>query len=174
MDGTACVKKAYEYILLNDFESAIYWFEKAIELEPNVADYYYRCSISCARSGRWHKAMDYAKASLLLEPDNHEFRYQSEVIEARLLYMNAQQAIAAKPPEWAAAIEQLERAAELDSLNFEVLYTLSMVYDATSQTEKALKYIREALKLSPEHAAARTLFAIIKRKYRMMRTNKPN
>lgn len=173
MDGAACVKKAYEFILRNDFESAIYWFEKAIELEPRVADYYYRCSISCARSGKWQKAMDYAKHALLLEPHNQEFHYQAEIVEARLLYITAQQAIEAKPPQWTIAIEQLERSFELDALNFEVPFTLSMVYDAAGDIEKALKYVREALKLSPDHAAARTLFANIKRKYRKI-SNKRN
>jgi len=173
MDGAACVKKAYEFILHNDFETAIYWFEKAIELEPQVADYYYRCSISCARSGKWHKAMEYARAALAIEPGNQEYRYHAGVIEAKLLFLNAQQAIAAKPPQWPVAIEQLERAVELDDLNFEVPYTLSMVYDAIGDIEKALKYVREALKLAPDHAAARTLFTNIKRKHRKL-SNKRN
>ncbi|MFD2115935.1 tetratricopeptide repeat protein [Paenibacillus yanchengensis] len=164
MDGAACVQRAYHYILQNDFESAIAWFERAIALEPSNADFYYLCSISCTRSRKWQKAKDYASTALKLEPHNEKYHYQLKVSEANLLYEQAKGYIGQKPPALKQAAILLEKAVISDALHFEVRYTLSLVYNELGQWELAYLHASEALKLSPDHRTLQRLIVDLKQK----------
>ncbi|WP_168119129.1 tetratricopeptide repeat protein [Paenibacillus sp. HB172176] len=169
MNGEECINKAYEYILMSDFESAIEWFEKAISLEPNNAEFYHKCAVSCARSLKWSKAKIYADAAEQLQPDNEEYRYHSGVIQSRLLLAEANLHLSTTPPELKEAAEKLIVAISLDPISFDAYYTLAMVYAEEGTLDEAIVHAREALKLDPQHAAARRLFADISRKRRMQR-----
>lgn len=167
MDGESCVRKAYEYILNGDFEAAILWFEKAIEAEPGNGGHYHKCAVSCARSGKWSKAKVYADYAEKLEPDNEEYRYHSQVIQARLLLAEAEVLIAHTPPLLDEAAVLLRRSIALDPLSFDSSYTLALVCQTAGDLEEAHAHAREALRLDPQHAAAKRLFADIRRKRRL-------
>jgi len=171
MDGEHCVKKAYEHILNSDFEGAIYWFEQAIAMEPSNASYYNKCAISCVRSGRWAKANNYAIRALELEPHNSEYLYHLHTINARLLLIDADAHLAKTPPNLEEALPLVQEAAKLDPLCFKAFYSLGAVYDGLGRWDEAAASIREAIRLDPAHAAARTLFAAINRKRRMLKKN---
>lgn len=167
MNGESCIRKAYDYILNNDFEQAIYWFEQAIAADPDNAAYYHKCAVSCARSGKWSKARVYADIAEKLDPANEEYRYHSKVIQAQLMLAEARGLLAVMPPRLQEAADLLHRAANLDPLSFDIWYTLGMVYATIGNFDEALEHVREAVRLNPEHSAGKRLFADIKRKRRM-------
>lgn len=169
MDGETCIRKAYEHIFHSDFEEAIYWFEQAIAAEPDNASYYHKCAVSCARSGKWPKAKVYADVAEKLEPDNEEYRFHSQVIQSRLLLAEANGLISGETPDLKEAAELLRHAIMLDPLSFDAHYTLAMVYMTDGVLDEAIECAREALRLDPNHSAARRLFADISRKRRMAR-----
>lgn len=167
MDGESCIKKAYEFIFNSDFEQAIYWFEQAIEAEPENAFYYHICAVSCARSGKWAKAKQHAETALRLDPEDAEYKYHLQTVEAKLLFAEADLLLAKIPPKLAEAAELLDRATALDPLSFDAFYTLGVLYAALHQYDKAAINAREAMRLDPGHSAARRLFADVNRKRRM-------
>ncbi len=169
MDGESCVRRAYEYIWNGDFEAAIYWFEQAIAAEPDRSSYYHKCAVSCARSGKWQKARLHAEAALALEPEHEEYRYHLQVINARLLYEEAQLLIASEPSRLLEAEPLLVQSTQLDPLSFEASYTLALVYAELGRLDEAIANVREALKLEPGHTAARRLFVEVSRRRRMAR-----
>ncbi|OBR64798.1 hypothetical protein A7K91_04225 [Paenibacillus oryzae] len=166
MDGESCVRKAYEYILNGDFEAAIEWFEQAIAADPANPSFYHKCAVSCARSGKWSKAKVYADYAEKLEPDNEEYRYHSGVIRARLLLVEANGLLSHTPPLLGEAATMLRQAVTLDPLYFDAIYTLALVWQRAGDLEEAYVCAREALRLDPQHAAAKRLFGDIRRKRR--------
>ncbi|MBH5317929.1 tetratricopeptide repeat protein [Paenibacillus sp. GSMTC-2017] len=169
MDGESCIRKAYELIFHSDFEGAIIWFEKAIELEPENASYYHKCAVSCARSGKWSKAKIYSDVAEKLEPDNEEFRFHSGVIQAKLIVAEVNGLLNDTPPNLSLAAERLRFAVMLDPLCFDAFYTLALVCSTDGLLDEAIEHAREALRLDPQHSTARRLFADISRKRRMER-----
>ncbi|MEK3881424.1 tetratricopeptide repeat protein [Paenibacillus sp. PL2-23] len=169
MDGDTCIRKAYEYIFHSDFEEAIYWFEQAIAAEPGNAAYHHKCAISCARSGKWTKAKIYADMAEKLDPGNEEYRFHSQSIQARLLLAEVNGLLADTTPNMKEAAERLRLAVSLDPLSFDSYYTLAVVCQSDGLLDEAMEHAREALRLDPNHSAARRLFADISRKRRMQR-----
>ncbi|CAM3972105.1 tetratricopeptide repeat protein [Paenibacillus alkaliterrae] len=169
MDGESCIKKAYEFIFNSDFEQAIYWFEQAIAAEPENASYYHKCAVSCARSGKWTKAKQYAESALRLDPEQKEYQYHMQTVEASLLLSEADLLLASVPPRLSEAAELLKRVVVLDPLSFDAFYTLGVIYASLNQLEEAVVNAREAVRLDPSHSAARRLFADVNRKRRMLR-----
>lgn len=166
MDGESCIRKAYDYILRGDFEGAIHWFELAIAADPDNAGYYHKCAVSCARSNKWAKAKQYAEIAERLEPDNDEYVLHSQFVWSKLLLEEANALLAASPPRLLEAGEKLVEAIRLDPLSFDGYYTLAMIRFSEGDLERAHELAREALRLDPQHSAARRLFADIKRKRR--------
>ncbi|WP_173275272.1 tetratricopeptide repeat protein [Paenibacillus sp. NEAU-GSW1] len=169
MDGESCVKQAYAFILNNDFEQAIEWFERAIAIEPDNAGYHYKCAISCARSGKWNKAHRFAKQAVELDASHTEYQYYLQTIEAKQLVLSAEQLIQSNPPQYEEALDMLNEAAELDPLSFEAFYFMAFVHAELGNLDTAVNNAREAIRIDPGHSAARRLFADIRRKRRMMR-----
>ncbi|WP_165279933.1 tetratricopeptide repeat protein [Paenibacillus protaetiae] len=171
MDGEACIRKAYDYILNADFEKAIYWFEQAIAAEPGNAGYCHRCAVSCARSGKWEKAKTYAARAVELEPNNEEYLYYWSTIEAKLSVMEADKRLNKQPPDLDGAVMLLKLASERDPISFEAWYMLALAYSEQGRLEEAAASAREALRLDYGHSAARRLFADLKRKLRQQAKN---
>lgn len=169
MNGEACIKKAYAFILTSDFEQAIIWFEQAIAAEPDNASYYHKCAISCARSGKWSKAYEHARKALELAEDEPEYIYHFQTIEARLQLSNAQLLLTQEPPALEEALLMLKQAVELDPLCFDAFYWIAMTYAELGQLDEAAVHAREAIRLDPGHSAARRLFADVSRRRRLMR-----
>ncbi|WP_424766041.1 tetratricopeptide repeat protein [Paenibacillus sp. sgz302251] len=167
MDGESCIKKAYEFIFNSDFEQAIYWFEQAIAAEPENASFYHKCAVSCARSGKWTKAKQYAESAVSLEPEYPEYVYHLQTVEANLLLAEADLLLAEESPELIKAVDLLKQAAVLDPLCFEAYYRIGVVYAALDQLDEAVIHAKEAVRLNPTHSAARRLFSEVNRKLRL-------
>jgi tetratricopeptide (TPR) repeat protein len=166
MDGESCIRKAYDYILRGDFETAIHWFELAIEADPNHAGYYHKCAVSCARSNKWSRAKQYADRAKMLEPDNGEYVYHSEWINSKILLEEVGVLLASVPPRLLEAGEKLLKVISLDPLSFEGFYTLALIRYTEGDNERAVELVKEALKLDPQHVAARRLYGDARRKIR--------
>ncbi|WP_219836560.1 tetratricopeptide repeat protein [Paenibacillus sp. R14(2021)] len=169
MDVESSVKKAYEAILSGDFEQAILRFEEAIAQEPENGAIYYKCSITCARSGKWQKALHYAEQAVLLDAEHAEYQYHLETVKARGMVSEAEQLLSQSPAHTDQALVLLKEASRLDPLNMEALLLLAAVFASLRRYEEGAACAREALRLDPEHAAARRLFAELKRKSRALR-----
>lgn len=169
MDGGIYIQKAYESILSGDFEQAIDWFDRAIEADPDNADYHYKCSISCSRSGKWPKALLHAEKAVGLEPGREEYRFHKRTIEAKILLIEAEKLLAEEPPQTEGALPLLRQVTELDPLSFEAFYLMGLACAGMNRLEEGTVYAREALRLDPGHSAARTLYADLRRKQRFMR-----
>ncbi|GMK42210.1 hypothetical protein PCCS19_52690 [Paenibacillus sp. CCS19] len=172
MEGDDCLKQAYGCILQNDFEGAILWFERAIAADPNNASYYYRCSISYGRSGKWERALHYAVKAVELEPEQKAHLYQLHTVQARLLVLSGKQELSKQPPDASIAAAALQEAVELDPLSFEAYYWLAQAFVKLNRLDDALRYALEAIRLNPADDDARALFTEISRKRRAMRYRK--
>lgn len=170
MDGESSVKKAYEAILNGDFEEAVVRFEEAIALEPDNADTYYRCSITCARSGKWSKALHYASQAVELEPEQEEYSYHLQTVRSRQLVVEAEMLLAQKPEEQEQALAMLREAVRLDPLSMEALLMLGAAYASLNRFEEAAEPARAAVRLDPGHSAARRLLSDIGRRRSALRT----
>lgn len=167
MNGESYIKKGYEFIFNSDFEQAIYWFEQAIAAEPENASYYHICAVSCARSEKWTKAKVYSEEALRLDPEQMEYQYHLQTVEASLLLTEADLLLSKTPPKLVEAAIRLQQATVLDPLSFQAFYTLAVVYATLDRLDEAVTNAREAVRLDPGHSAARTLFADVSRKRRM-------
>ncbi|MCQ6558005.1 tetratricopeptide repeat protein [Paenibacillus mendelii] len=166
MNGESSMKKAYEAILNGDYELAVMRFEEAIALAPQEADYHYKCSITCARSGKWPKALHYAEQAVKLNGDHEEYHYHLQTVQAKLLSQEAEALLAMTPPDSEGAITKLRLAVHLDPLSLEALLLLGALYESLADYEQAAEFAKEAIRLDPQHSAARRLYADVTRKGR--------
>lgn len=153
MDGEQATRKAFESILQNDFEQAIFWFERAIEQDPNNASYHYKLSITCARSGKVAKAIKHAEFAVRLD-GKQDYRNHLRNLEAVRLVQQAEQCLNQVPARPRAALVLLRDAVEHDPLNLEAYLLQGIAYTAIDQYGKALQSIEEALRLDPHHETA--------------------
>ena len=82
MEGEKNIREAYASLLHHDFEQAIRWFERAVQEEPDNADYHHKLSISYARSGKLAKALKHAARACELDADAQEYRYHYRRLQA--------------------------------------------------------------------------------------------
>ncbi|SEN26491.1 tetratricopeptide repeat protein [Paenibacillus sp. OV219] len=170
MDGdSSSIKKAYEAILSGDFEQAILHFEEAIALEPTNGAAYYKCSITCARSGKWQKSLTLAEQAVRLNPEQMEYQFHLENVKAKALVIEAESILSNSPARTEDALELLHEASRLDPLNIEALLMLGAAYATLSRYDEAAACARDAVRLEPEHSAARRLFADMNRQSRTLR-----
>ncbi|REE94306.1 tetratricopeptide repeat protein [Paenibacillus taihuensis] len=170
MDGDSSIKKAYEAILSGDFEQAILHFEEAIALDPTNGAAYYKCSITCARSGKWQKALQYAEQAVSLNPELIEYQFHLENVKAKALVIEAEGILSNSPARTEEAVAMLLEASRLDPLNIEALLMLGAAYATLSRYDEAVVCARDAVRLEPEHSAARRMFADMSRRSRILRT----
>ncbi|CAM4217829.1 tetratricopeptide repeat protein [Paenibacillus tarimensis] len=169
MDGGQCVKKAYESILHGDYELAEHWFEQAVASQPFNPAYHHKCSITCLRNGKLDKALHYAEEAVRLEPHNDEWRFHLNTVRAQMLLKESAAILSADLPDYGIAIARLREAIELDPLLDEGYLMLAAAYGTLRMYDEAALCAKEALKLNPQHAGARRLFADYNRRRRQAR-----
>ena len=155
MDGKKQIQKAYESILDNDFERAIEWFEQAIKLEPNNAEYCYKLSITYARSGKLTTALEYGQRACSLEPEQDSYRFHLQHLQALDFVQHAEKLTeAGGDKRLRLAIRMLQEAVVKDPLCLEAHLLLSAIYAELGDFSRSAAAIKEVLKLNPQHEAA--------------------
>ncbi|MBB6690197.1 tetratricopeptide repeat protein [Cohnella xylanilytica] len=157
MNGESCVQQAYESILRGDFEAAAEWFERAVEAEPDNPSYYYKGSITLARSGKLPLALDYAKRAVELAPGEPAYELQLRMLRSRLRIAEARELLSANPPRTEPAIGLLKEAFRLDPLAADARLLLGIAYRMRGEYGRSIEALREALQLNPQYEEARRL-----------------
>jgi len=174
-DGETCLRRAYAAILASDFESAVEWFRQAAAAEPDNASYYYKGSISLARSGRLDLALDYAQSAVRLAPEEPDYRLHLRLVEGRMLARQAKALLAKPQPEPDTAIELLEEAVELDPLDAGAYLLLGIACRLAGEYDRAIEALRIAKEMNPMLLEAGKLLRETKmdraRRWRLMYTN---
>lgn len=150
MDSRQMMQNAYRAILSNDFEQAIDWFEKAIELEPQQPEFHYRLSITYARSDRLKQAWQHADRACQLKPDHEEYVQHAKHVNSRLLLKEAEKCFT-EPVQPELAVSLIRQAVSFDPLTTEGFIMLGMAYAEMEDYHAAIQAMNEALKLNPEH-----------------------
>lgn len=166
MNGDDAIKKAYESILGGDFEQAVSWFEQAIAVNPQRADYHYRCSITCARSAKWGKARHHAQEAVRLDGDHQEYKYHLDTVMARIMATEAVHLLESGRQPTEDAVQLLQHALELDPLYGKAYLVLGAAQAEAEQYEEAAASIKRLLELDPQHDPGRRLYAEYRRKRR--------
>ena len=157
MNGEEAIRRAYDAILKHDFEQAISWFERAIELEPACAAYHYKLSITYARSNKLAKAIHHAREAVRLDPHDEHYLFHSNHLQARELTMQAERIFEDSDGKLWLAVALLKKATELDPLSLEALLLLGVAYSRLNEYHAAVQAVKELLRLDPQHSLGRRL-----------------
>lgn len=168
MNGEEGIKKAYQAILRNDFEKAIAWFGKAIELEPDNAAYHYKLSITCARSGRLAKALEHAETAVKLSPEDRSYELHLNRLKAQEKLIQAQTAMEKDMNQLYMAVALLKESIVLDPLSVEAYMLLGVAYAGLEEYPDAVRALKEALRLNPQHEGASSLLEDYKKRFGSM------
>ncbi|WEK55723.1 MAG: tetratricopeptide repeat protein [Candidatus Cohnella colombiensis] len=149
MDGEICLQQAYDAILQGDFELALDWFQQAIALEPDNASYYYKGSVTFARSGKLQLAKSYAQKATELAPDEPVYQLQLQIVTARLIVAEIRIKLATVSPDLVQCMNNLQEATRLDPLSVEAKLLLAIAYRMEGSYGQSLAMLSETLQLDP-------------------------
>lgn len=168
------LKRAYQAILNSDFEEAAFWFEKAIESDPDNADYHYRLSITYSRSNKLNKALEHAETAARLDPDKELYQLHVELLHAKELVVRAEKSLEGRTAQPLLAIALLKQAVSLDPLSVEAYLLLGVSSASAGDYAQAVQALREALRLDPEQESALSLLPVYERKLKkLLGTDQP-
>jgi Tfp pilus assembly protein PilF len=162
-----------EYYFKNDFNKAIEYYTKAIELDPDTARYYSNRGASYHRLREYEKAIEDHSRAIELEPErarnynNRGANYswlkkhekaiadQSKAIELdpnNARYYNNRGASYHRLKEYKKAIEDHSRAIELDPDNAGYYNNRGSSYHGLKEYKKAIEDHSRAIELDPNNA----------------------
>jgi len=108
------IDKAGDFLIDNqDYEHAMVLYSTAVREHPHIATYHNGLSYCYGKQGQFEEAIEHARCTVELEPDNHAYRadFGWTLIEAKQ-YKEAQtvleQAVAMSPPDYTLARGNLE------------------------------------------------------------------
>ncbi|WP_058303855.1 tetratricopeptide repeat protein [Gorillibacterium timonense] len=164
MSGDAWIKEAYEAIWMGDFERAAACFELAIAEQPNCASYYYKLSVTCARSGYLERALTAVRRASELSPEEDSYRQHLNHVLALCYREQAKKRLedleAGKRDENRfEALQLLREAVRLDPLSAQAYMVMAAVLEESGNKPEALQAVQEALHLDPNLKEAVVLSA---------------
>jgi NADP-dependent 3-hydroxy acid dehydrogenase YdfG/Flp pilus assembly protein TadD len=126
--------------IAQDYEKAREHYEKAIKLQPDYPDVYYRMGLILANqfSNKEKQAAKYFKKAIRRAPDNADALYQYAILLKDKLN---------KPQK---AIKYLRRALEAQSDHLFANYDLAVLFHQAGQYEKARRFYLRAVAINPE------------------------
>ena len=174
------IAKAYKAILDGDFQQAVVCFEEAVRLEPDNAEFHYKLSVTCSRSGRLDRALSAAQKAAELAPENVVYREQLQQVMAKELtarasvLMGSNALLLGLEWEWnqpvlpddnreadhSQAITMLRRAIQMDPLSADAYLLLAVACGETGDVEGAFRNMKEALRLNPGLPTGKRLMAV--------------
>jgi tetratricopeptide (TPR) repeat protein len=155
-DGNGKIKEAYLEIFHGDYEKAIEAFKKAIEQDPDNASFYYKLSITCARSNKLDAAINAAEIAHSLEPEEPRYKIHLDMLRSRERCNKAKDLLD-DPIQTTHAITLLKQALKLDPLNTNGYLLLGLAYARLGDYDKAIRISKRLLKLEPEHSLGKKL-----------------
>ncbi|SET51607.1 tetratricopeptide repeat protein [Paenibacillus sp. NFR01] len=166
MNHNDYIKAAYRAILRSDFGEAITCFEAAIAASPHDAEVRYRCSITYARSGRLEKALEHARAALMLDADKPEYRLHLQHLQALGLVQEAKRLLedesgSADNPHY--PITLLKEAITLDPLYGDAYVWLAIAHSRMNEHVQAIAALKEVIALHPDDSGLQQLMKDLQR-----------
>jgi tetratricopeptide (TPR) repeat protein len=168
VNGEVYVRQAYEAILHGDFELALQGFQQAIAAEPDNADYYYKGSVTCARSSKLPLALQYAQKAVELKPDDHTYRLHLNTLKARQLTVDVRTKLQAASPNVEGCIDELKEAIRLDPLSSQAFLLLGFAYRMRKDYRRSLEALKEVLTLEPMHEEAARWLKLVRSERRKL------
>jgi eukaryotic-like serine/threonine-protein kinase len=168
-----------------NFDIAIDFMEKAIELDPQFLEAHAGLSINHAlyhwygydqSPQRLEMSKRYADRAFELDPDSEganlalaNYYYRSrdyaraltylEETRTSVLYYGLSAWIQRRIGMWEQSIENQKREIELDPLNVSSYYELALSYVQLRQYDRAIEYLNKALSLAPDFESAKQFVA---------------
>ena len=139
------------------YSQAIEKIDKSIELKNDwEISYFYRAAANQALQ-RYDEAMlDYTKAIQLNNKMTDAYYNRANIILSRKDIEN---------PNITNAIEDLEKALELDEKFVDALFAMAAAYKKLGQYHKALEYLEKLLEIEPDAIYAKAFKKLILEKY---------
>ena len=139
------------------YSEAIEKIDKSIELKNDWEISYFYRAVSNQALEKYDEAMlDYTKALQINNKMTDAYYNRANIILSRKDIEN---------PKIENAIEDLEKALELDGKFIDALFAMAAAYKKLGQYHKALEYLEKLLEIEPDAIYAKALKKLILEKY---------
>jgi len=135
-NGPFLVRAAEGHRLTGDPEGALELLQRALEINPSLAEAYSSRGLVHLQLGRTDKAIDDLNRALEIDPQNAA----SCTTLGKIYFQQAQPVI---------AIDLLSRALEIDGQNLEAHLLLGQIYKSLDDLDAAIEHFQQALDLDP-------------------------
>ena len=133
-----------------NYRLALFYYGKAIEMNPDQKEAYNNLGRLLTNLGRPDEALKYLNKALELDPS-----YTSALINRGIAL--------ARLGRYADAINDLNKAVSLNPNNEKTWYNKALIHYITGQRDEAYKSILKALDINPNYEAAKKLKKLIKK-----------
>ena len=130
-----------KYFFGGDYNQAIEYYQKVLQLNPNLAEAYYNLGLAYGSLGQYQKAIEYFQKSIQLDPNLAEAYYFLGNAYVRL-------------GQYQQAIEYYQKSLQLNPNDASAYNNLGLAYRKIGQYQKAIEYCQKALQLDPNFAKA--------------------
>lgn len=146
-----------ELVYKGEFEKAIENFTKSIELKNDWEIPYFYRAVSYQALEEFDNAMiDYSKALSINDRMTDAYYNKAKITLSRKDIPN---------PDINKAIEDLNKALELDEKFVDALFAMAAAYKKLGDYHKALEYLEKLLEIEPQAVHAKALKKLILTKY---------
>lgn len=146
-----------ELVYKGEFEKAIENFTKSIELKNDWEIPYFYRAVSYQALEEFDNAMiDYSKALSINDRMTDAYYNKAKITLSRKDIPN---------PDINKAIEDLNKALELDEKFVDALFAMAAAYKKLEDYHKALEYLEKLLEIEPQAVHAKALKKLILTKY---------
>lgn len=146
-----------ELVYKGEFEKAIENFTKSIELKNDWEIPYFYRAVSYQALEEFDNAMiDYSKALSINDRMTDAYYNKAKIALSRKDIPN---------PDINKAIEDLNKALELDEKFVDALFAMAAAYKKLEDYHKALEYLEKLLEIEPQAVHAKALKKLILTKY---------
>ncbi len=146
-----------ELLYKGEFEQALEKFDASIKLKNDwEISYFYRAVANQAMKNYDDAMIDYTKSTSINPKMTDAYYNMAEITLSRKDIEN---------PDINKAIENLEKALELDEKFVDALFAMAAAYKKLGDYHKALEYLEKLLQIEPEAVQARALKKLILQKY---------
>ena len=152
---------AASYEGLNEPLSAVEYYKKALNLDPNNGDIAYSIGAIYANSQHWDEARTYLEKALVQKPNNNDIISTLTEIKKVTSQIHLQKgAELFNSTKHNEAITYFNKSISDNNLNADAYYYRGMAYDAINKKALAINDYKKAVEIKPEHIMANYLIAV--------------